>query len=51
VLTDIEGKYDISSNRYKPPPEYKNWQEAVFENGIQIEVKDNFNVYPSEHFH
>jgi hypothetical protein len=46
VLTDIEGKYDISSNRYNPPPEYKNWQEAVFKNGIQIEAKDNFNVYP-----
>jgi hypothetical protein len=46
VLTDIEGKYDISSNCYNPPLEYKNWQEAVFKNGIQIEVKDNFNVYP-----
>ncbi len=46
LLTGIEGKYDISSNRYNPPPKYKNWQEVVFRNRILIEVKENFIVYP-----
>jgi len=46
MLTGIEGKYDISSNQYNPPSEYKNWQEAVFRNKIRIEVKENFIIYP-----
>ncbi len=46
VITGISGEYDISENRYNPPTEYRNWQEAVFKNSVQIEVKDNLIVYP-----
>ncbi len=44
VMTGIEGKYDISTNQYNPPAEYKNWQEVVLKNKVQIEVRENLSI-------
>jgi len=44
ALTDIKGEYDVSLNKYMPPTPYKNWQEVVDNNKIQLHVKNNLII-------
>ncbi|QTA86071.1 hypothetical protein [Desulfonema magnum] len=44
VMTGVEGKYDISTNQYNPPAEYKNWQQVILKNKVQIEVKNSLLI-------
>lgn len=46
AMTGIEGKYDISSNKYNPPSNYEDWGDVIRKNQIRLKVADNFNVYP-----
>lgn len=39
VMTRVEGKYDSQLNRYNPPAEYRNWEEVILTNKVQLEVK------------
>ena len=47
VMTGIEGYYNTTQNTYNPPKEYRNWENVVLKNRIQIEVKDNLFVLPA----
>jgi len=46
VLTGIEGKYDEDACEYRPPCEYRNWEEAVERNNIQLHLQNNIEVLP-----
>lgn len=45
IMTGIEGHYNVQTNKFDPPVQYKNWQEVVLENNIQIQVKDNILIF------
>ena len=47
VMTGVEGSYKISQNTYNPPKEYRNWENVVLKNRIQIQVKNNLFVLPA----
>ncbi|MCJ7700254.1 MAG: hypothetical protein MUO62_01620 [Anaerolineales bacterium] len=47
VMTGAEGTYDIRTNTYNPPSEYRNWEHLVLTKRIQIQVKDNLVVLPT----
>jgi hypothetical protein len=46
VMTGIEGKYDPQRNQYDPPAGYRNWQDVVLTNEVQLEVKKNLIIFP-----
>jgi hypothetical protein len=46
VMTGIEGEYDPQLNQYGPPAGYRNWEEVILTNEIQLEVNKNLIVFP-----
>jgi len=44
-ITGIEGTYDVQTNTYNPPKQYKNWRELVLGKKINILVKNNLFVF------
>ena len=44
TMTGIMGKYDPRNNQYRPPAEYRMWEEVVSRNKLKIRVKDNLLV-------
>ena len=47
VMTGTEGSYNPRSYTYDPPREYRNWEQVVRKNQLQIQVADNLLVLPS----
>ncbi len=45
VLTGIEGQYDTGYSMYRPPSEYRTWEEAVQKNHIQLQVQDRLCIF------
>ena len=43
-LTGVEGKYNPQTYKYAPPAEYRNWEEVVLRNQIELYVKGNLSV-------
>ncbi len=46
VMTGVEGRYDVRTNQYNPPGEYRNWNEVVSKKQLQINGKENLCVLP-----
>lgn len=46
VLSGIEGTYRDITFTYNPPGDYRNWEEVILSNRIQLRVKDNLIVLP-----
>jgi len=47
MITGIEGYYNTQTNMYQPPNAYKNWEDVVRKEQIQLNVKDNLVVLPA----
>ena len=47
VMTGVEGRYDVRTNQYNPPGEYRNWNGVVSKKQLQINVMDNLCVLPA----
>ena len=48
VMTGIEGSYNPHTFTYDRPNAYQNWEQAVLQNLLQIQVKDNLLVLPNQ---
>ena len=44
VMTGVKGRYDVRQCVYCPPTEYRNWDEVVSKNHIQLDVQENLCV-------
>jgi hypothetical protein len=47
VMTGLEGAYDSSTNKYRPPSEYNTWNEVVRRNKILLAVANKLIILPS----
>jgi hypothetical protein len=48
VMTGVEGSYNPRSFTYDPPRDYRNWEQVVRKNHLQIQVVDNLLVLPPQ---
>jgi hypothetical protein len=46
AMTGIEGRYNKGSSTYDPPSPYRNWEDVVRDNGLQLELADRFSFMP-----
>jgi len=46
VMTGIEGQYDLTKYQYSPPGEYRNWEDVVLRNNLQLHLVKNMIVFP-----
>jgi hypothetical protein len=46
ALTGIHGRYDTDAYEYRPPKEYRNWDEVVGRNSILLKIEQNLTVLP-----
>ena len=43
-MTGIEGAYSEKGYHYKPPMEFRNWNEVIIKNKIQLNIVDNLII-------
>lgn len=46
AITGVEGRYNPDTYQYDPPEEYRNWNDLVWQNDLQLRVDDNLTVLP-----
>jgi len=46
-MTGIEGRYDPKRHEYRPPEDYRDWEDVVLRNQLAIRVKENLHVLPN----
>jgi hypothetical protein len=46
TITGIEGSYNKATATYDPPHPYRNWEEVVRHNGLQLEIADCLKIMP-----
>jgi hypothetical protein len=46
VLTGVEGTYDPATFQYLPPSEYKNWEDVIKVNKLNLLVEANIQILP-----
>lgn len=45
VMTGVAGRYDLQQSQYRPPAEYRNWEDVIAQNAIQIDVQERLLVF------
>lgn len=48
ALTGIGGVYDTYANEYRPPEEYRNWEDAVERNDLQLNMHQGIDILPNQ---
>lgn len=46
AVTGFTGRYNLASKTYDPPATFRNWDEVVRKNSLQIEMADRFKIMP-----
>lgn len=46
AMTGFTGRYNIASKTYDPPALYRNWDEVVRRNSLQLELEDRVKIMP-----